>query len=69
MLKAFMGSPSPTRIAVAVALVFGSVSAHAGVTVDSIVATGSYQLGSDAIVNLLSSGSPNVDVGISPVPG
>ena len=62
MLKAFMGSPSPTRIAVAVALVFGSVSAHAGVTVDSIVATGSYQLGSDAIVNLLSSGSPNVDV-------
>jgi hypothetical protein len=62
MLKALMGSPSPTRIAVAVALVFGSVSAHAGVTVDSIVATGSYQLGSDAIVNLLSSGSPNVDV-------
>jgi hypothetical protein len=69
MLKAFMGSPSPTRIAVAVALVFGSVSAHAGVTVDSIVATGSYQLGSDAIVNLLSSGSPNVDVGAFPSSG
>lgn len=63
MSKAFAGLPRPTRIAVAVALVFGSVSAQADVTVDSIVATGWYRLGSDPLVNLTpSTGSPNVDV-------
>lgn len=62
MPEVFSRLPSPTKVAIAVALVFGSVSAHADVTVDSIVATGAYQLGSDPVVNLVSSGSPSVDV-------
>ena len=68
MSKAFAGSPRPARIAAAVALVFGSVSAQADVTVNSIVATGSYKLGSDPVVNLVDSGPPKVNVDVVDFP-
>lgn len=51
-----------TKVALAVAAAIASFSASANVTVDSLLATGSYKLDGGSVTNLVSSGSPSVDV-------
>ncbi|MCK6407238.1 MAG: PEP-CTERM sorting domain-containing protein [Rhodocyclaceae bacterium] len=51
-----------TKVALAVAAAIASISASADVAVNSLLATGSYKLDGGSVTNLVSTGSPSVDV-------